>query len=126
MAERASEVRTLLPCPTCGRALVPASAESSVTFHCKNGHESSLGSLLQAQSEAIKDGLELLLADWARQHQALINTVEDARKHGHLDVAEIFNRHAKSLESRISRVRAVFSQPDSSKLIKLPDILRTA
>jgi hypothetical protein len=55
----------------------------------------------------------------------LIDTAEDARKNGYLDVAEIFNRHAKSLESRINKVRDVFCQPDSSKLIRLPDALRS-
>jgi len=64
MPESASEVRTLLPCPTCGRALVPAPVDSSFTFHCKSGHEFSLGRLLQAQSSAVKEGLELLLAEW--------------------------------------------------------------
>ena len=126
MAERASEVRTLLPCPQCGRALVPAPVESSVAFLCKNGHEIALGELLRAQSDILKGGLEVLLADWGRQHQALINTVEEARKNGHLDVAEIFNRHAKSLETRIRKVNDAFSQPESTKLIKLPEALRTA
>jgi len=100
--------------------------ESTILFHCKSGHEFALGDLLRAQSEAIRGGLEVLLAEWNHQHQALIDTVKDARKNGYLNVAEIFDRHAKSLESRISKVRNVFSQPDSSKLMKLPDALRTA
>ena len=126
MAERASEVRSLLPCPRCGRSLVPAPVESTVVFHCKTGHEFALGDLLRAQSEVIKGGLELLLSEWNHQHQALVDTVKDARKNGYLDVAEIFDRHAKSLESRISKIRNVYSQPDSSRLMKLPDALRTA
>lgn len=126
MAECASEVRTLLPCPECGRSLFPAAVDSSIVFHCKDGHEIALGDLLRAQSAVVKGGLELLLAEWSRQHRALINTVEEARKNGHLDVAEIFNRHARSLESRIRKVHDAFSQPDSSKLIKLPDAIRTA
>ena len=126
MAENASEVRTLLPCPRCGRSLVPASMDSTIVFHCKSGHEFALGDLLRAQSDAIRGGLEVLLAEWNHEHQALVNTVEDARKNGYHDVAEIFNRHAKSLESRITKVREVFSQPDSSKLIKLPDAIRSA
>ena len=126
MAESASEVRTLLPCPMCGRALVPAPVDSSFTFHCKSGHEFSLGRLLQAQSSAVKEGLELLLAEWARQHQALTDTVEHARKYGYPEVVEIFNRHAISLESRIRKVRDVLFQHDSTKLLKLPDIMRSA
>ena len=126
MAACASEVRALLPCPLCGRSMFPAPVDSSIAFHCKTGHELSLGELLRAQSAAIKGGLEVLLAEWDRQHQALLTTVEDARKNGYLDVAEIFNRHAKSLESRIRKVREAFSQPDSTKLIKLPDIIRSA
>ena len=125
MAESASEVRTLLPCPMCGRSLIPAPADSSLTFHCKSGHEFALGELLRAQSAALKCGLEILLAEWNRQHQALIGTVEDARKNGYLDVAEIFNRHAKSLESRIDKVRTAYSQSESSKLINLSDALRS-
>lgn len=126
MAECASEVRTHLPCPSCGRALVPAPVDTSLTFHCKSGHEFSIGRLLQAQSSCVKEGLELLLAEWARQHQALIDTVEHARKNGYLEVAEIFHRHAISLESRIRKVRDVFFQPDSTKRLKLPDILRSS
>jgi hypothetical protein len=126
MAECASEVRTLLPCPMCGRTLVPAPADSSLTFHCKSGHEVSLRCLLQAQSSAVKGGLELLLTEWAQQHQTLIDTVEHARKNGYLEVAEIFHRHAISLESRIRKVRDAFFQHDSTKLLKLPDIIRSA
>jgi hypothetical protein len=68
----------------------------------------------------VKLGLEELLADWTRQHDALIQIAEDARKRGHLGVADIFHRHAKSLESRIRKVREAFSQHDSSKRIELP------
>jgi hypothetical protein len=58
-----------------------------------------------------------------RQHEALLQTVEDARKNGHVDVAEIFHRHAKSLESRIHKVRDAFTLHDSTKLIALPDAI---
>ncbi len=118
MANGASEVRTLLPCPHCGRTLIPAPVDSSVVFHCNNGHELSLVELLQAQSAVLKRGLEVLLANWNREHQALLTTLEDARKNGYLDVAEIFNRHAKSLESRIRKVGDAVSKPDSSRRIK--------
>ena len=125
MAESASEVRTLMPCPKCGRTLVPAPTDPSLVFHCKSGHEFSLTILLKAQSAAVKGGLELLLAEWIRQHETLAKTVEDARLHGYLDVAEIFNRHAQSLESRIRKVREAFTLQDSSKLIQLPDAIRS-
>lgn len=125
MAEYASDVRTLLPCPMCGRSLIPAPVDSSLTFHCNDGHEFALEELLRTPSAALKCGLEILLAEWNRQHQALIGTVEDARKNGYLDVAEIFNRHAKSLESRIDKVRTAYSQSDSSKLIGLANALRS-
>jgi hypothetical protein len=125
MADGASEVRTLMPCPLCGLSLIPASTESSIAFHCKSGHEFALGDLLRAQSAALKCGLEILLAEWSRQHLALIGTAEEARKNGHFDVADIFNRHAKSLESRIRKVRDGFSQSDSTKLLQLTDALRT-
>lgn len=118
MANCASEVRTLLPCPLCGRTLIPAHVDSSIVFHCKSGHELLLAELLRTPSAALKGGLEVLLANWDREHQALLSTVEGARKNGFLDVAEIFNRHAKSLESRIRKVRDAFSQPDSSKVIR--------
>jgi len=112
-----------MPCPVCGRSLIPAPADSSITFHCKSGHEFGLGELLRAQSTALKCGLEILLAEWSRQHQALLSTVEDARKNGYVDVAEIFNRHAKSLEPRIDKVRTAYSQSESSKMIHLSDAL---
>ena len=126
MANCASEVRTLLPCPLCGRTLIPAPVDTSVVFHCNSGHELPLEELLRAQSAALQRGLEILLAKWTYQHEALVRTLEDARQNGYLDVAEIFYRHAKSLESRIRKVRDVFSQPDSSKVIKLPDAIRSA
>jgi len=119
MADCASEVRTLMPCPWCGRSLIPAPVESSITFHCKSGHELSLGELLQAQSAVLNCGLEILLAEWSRQHQALIRTIVDARKKGYLNVAEIFSRRAKSLESRIDKVLSAYSRSESSKLFKV-------
>jgi len=67
-----------------------------------------------------------LLLEWHREHEALMRTAEDARKNGHLDVAEIFRRHAESLESRIRKVGEAFGQPDSTKLLKLPDALHSA
>jgi hypothetical protein len=100
--------------------------DTSIVFYCKGGHELPLAELLRAQSAALKGGFEVLLANWDREHQALLSTLEDARKHGYLDVAEIFNRHAKSLECRIRKVRDVFSQPDSTRRIQLPDSIRTA
>jgi hypothetical protein len=100
--------------------------DPAVAFYCKSGHEFALEELLRAQSAAVKDGLVRLLLEWHRQHEALMSTAEDARKNGHLDVAEIFHRHAKSLESRIRKVGEAFAQPDSPKMIKLPDAIRSA
>jgi hypothetical protein len=100
--------------------------DSTLTFYCKSGHEMALEELLRTQSASGRGGLEFLLAGWDRQHQALLATEVDARKNGYLGVAEIFNHHAKSLESRIGKVRDAFSQSDSSKWIKQPEvILRT-
>lgn len=124
MAKSASEVRSMLPCPLCGRSLIPVPTGSSVTFHCKSGHELALVDLLTAQSVALKGGLEALLGDWRRQHQALIAIIEDARKNGFIDVAEIFHRHAENIESRITVMRNAFSQADSSKLIKVPNSIK--
>ncbi|HVE15874.1 MAG TPA: hypothetical protein VNB29_04015 [Chthoniobacterales bacterium] len=109
----------------CGRTLIPAPIDASVVFHCKSGHELPLAELLHAPSAALETGLEVLLANWDREHQALISTLEDARKNGYLDVAEIFNRHAKSLENRIRKVRDVCSRSDTSKRILFPDAVHT-
>jgi molecular chaperone GrpE (heat shock protein) len=84
----------------------------------------TMGEVLKAQSASVRGGLEILLADWDNQHQALLATVEDARKHGFLEFAEIFLRLAKTLESRITQVRHAFSQSDSSALLKIPEALR--
>lgn len=124
MGGHVSQVRSVLPCPRCGQGLFPASTDPLLTFLCKSGHETALEELLSAQSASVKVGLDVLLAEWERKQQALLTTVEDARKHGLLDVAEIFNRHAKSLESRIGRVRAAAAHSESSKLIALPQGLR--
>jgi hypothetical protein len=126
MARNTSELGIRLPCPLCGRLLVPAALDSTLTFYCKSGHEMSLVELLRAQSASVKGGLEVLLEEWNRQHLALLATVEDARGNGFLEVAEIFQRHAKSLESRIAKVREAYSQSESSKLINLAEVLRSA
>ncbi len=122
MARSDSELRTLLPCPLCGRSLTPIPMSTSVTFHCKNGHEFAPPDLLSAQSTGRKEGLDALLADWKRQHQALINLVEDARRNGYLDVAAIFHRSAETLLSRIGLLRQ--AQVDSSKLLRVPQSTR--
>jgi len=126
MAERASELRTLLPCPRCGRSLVPASVHSPVTFRCKSGHDVALADLLKTQSLVLRRGLEDLLAEWSLQRESLLRTVEQARRNGHLDVAEIFKRHAESLEHRIVHVRNAFATSDSGRLIVVPDASRLA
>lgn len=120
MVERPSEIRSGLACPICGRTLLPIPAETTVTFHCRSGHELSLQDLLAAQSLALRMGLETLLLEWTRKHQALVKTVEDARANGFLDVAEIFLRHARTLEWRIGVLRTAFTQTDSSRLIVVP------
>jgi hypothetical protein len=125
MAGCASEVRTLMPCPLCGRSLIPAPVEVSITFHCKSGHELSLGDVVRAQSAALKCGLEILLAEWGRQHQALISTVQDARKNGHLNVAEIFDRHAKSIQSRIEKVTSRLKPTWSLRSVRKPKTLHS-
>lgn len=125
MTERASELRTLLPCPLCGRSLFPAPGDSIFTFHCRSGHAFSLDELLGAQSAIVQGGLESLVADWERLYHRLMDTVEDARKNSHHDVAEIFSRHAKTLETRIRTVRDAFAQSESSQVIRLPQALRT-
>ena len=119
-----SEYRSGLPCPLCGRSLLPVPTEATVTFHCKTGHELPLLDLLCVQSAVLKGGLATLLTEWRRQHQSLIETVEDARKNGYLDVAGIFQRHAKSLEGRIEVLQSAFAKSDSSRLIKVPDSIR--
>jgi hypothetical protein len=116
-----SVYRSGLPCPLCGRSLLPVPSEAAVTFRCNGGHELQILDLLSAQSAAIKGGLESLLSEWRHQHQFLIQTVENARKNGHLDVAEIFQRHAMSLGGRIDVLQSAFAKSDSSRLIKLPD-----
>jgi hypothetical protein len=126
MAERDSELRILLPCPACGRSLIPAVVDVAVLFHCKNGHERSLEELLAAPSYTLRRGLEGLLASWYEEHLSLIGTVENARRNGYLDVAAIFNRHAESLGSRIKKVRAAISAHESSKLMKIPEELGSA
>jgi len=112
---------TPLPCPSCNDSLFPAAAVSAaVLFHCRNGHELSLEQLLAAPSSAIKKGLQGLLSEWIRQHQSMIECLEDARSHGYLDAAAIFKRRAERIESKIDKVRAAVSLYESSKLMKIP------
>ena len=117
MVDRPSEVRSGLPCPRCGRSLLPVPVESAVIFHCRNGHELPLVELVRAQSLVLRMGLETLLLQWIRQHEALNNTVDDARKNGYLDVAEIVQRHARSLKGRIDQLQNAFIQSEAERAV---------
>ena len=120
MSEKPSEIRSGLNCPRCGRGLMPILSGSSVSFHCKNGHEVPLTEILTAQSAALRGGLDSLLKEWRRHHQAMISILADARERGYLDIAEIFSKHARSLESRISMLENAAYKTDSTKLIQVP------
>ena len=112
MVDRPSELRSGLPCPQCGRSLLLVPLDGGMSFHCRNGHQLPLIELITAQSLVVRMGLETLLLEWNRQHQALINTIEDARKNGYLDVAEIVQRHAQSLKARIQQLQNAFTQSE--------------
>ena len=120
MNDRPSEFRSFLPCPSCGRGLVPVPTGRDVVFHCKSGHGISLFDLLGVQSAVVKAGLQALLGEWNRQFKALIDRSEDARKNGFLEIAEIYRRYAKSLFRRIEILQGAFTTSDSSKLIAVP------
>lgn len=124
MHRRPSGLKSSLPCPHCGRSLVPVPTETSVTFHCKTGHTIEVLEALKGQSAALKIGLEALLYEWGRQHHALIEIVEDATRRGHIDIAQIFGRHARTLEARIGVLRNAFQQTDSSRLLRVPSAIR--
>ena len=51
--------------------------------------------------------------------------MEDAKKNGHWKVAEIFQRHASVMESRIEMVENAFAKSDSSGQLKVPDSLKS-
>lgn len=112
MVDRPSEIRSGLPCPSCGRSLLPVPLDCAVIFHCRNGHEVPLLELVRAQSLVLRMGLETLLLQWMRQLEALNRTVEDARQNGFLDVAEIVQRHAQSLKGRIVLLQNAFTQSE--------------
>jgi hypothetical protein len=112
MADRPSELRSGLPCPTCGRSLLSVPVDSAVIFHCRNGHELPLADLVRDQSLVLRMGLETLMLQWIRQLEALNGTVEDARSRGYLDVAEIVQRHARSLTGRIQQLQNAFTQSE--------------
>jgi len=107
MNDRPSELRAGLPCPWCGRSLVPVPTGSDVVFHCKSGHGIPLFDLLGMRSAAVQAGLQALVGEWNRQFDLLIERSEDARKNGFLEVAEIYARYAKSLYRRIEILGAV-------------------
>jgi hypothetical protein len=65
----------------------------------------------------------MLLAEWGRQHEAMLGSVEDAQRNGFLNIAEIFQRHAEGLELRISILRGAFSRADSTRLRRIPGVL---
>ena len=124
MNRHPSGLRSSLPCPQCGRSLVPISTETSLIFTCKSGHSLDVIEALNAQSAALKVGVEALLLEWGRQHHTIIEIVEDATRRGHVDIAQIFNRHARSLEARIDVLKNAFLKTDSSKLLQVPSSIR--
>lgn len=124
MNRRSSKLRASLPCPRCGRSLVPSTTGASVRFHCKSGHELELRQILDSPSAALKVGLESLLLEWQEQHRALMDIIDDATRRGHVDVAAIFGRHARSLEARIDILKDAFVQSDSAKLLRIPSSIR--
>ena len=105
---------------------MPILSDAGVAFRCKNGHEVLLAEILTAQSAALKEGLDALLNEWRRQHQALVVILGDARKRGYLEIAEIFSKHARSLESRIEMLENAALRTDSTKLMPVPTWLRTS
>ena|SRR5436190_18328131 len=117
-----SVYRSGLPCPRCGRSLLPVPAERSITFHCKSGHELQLPDLLSAQSSTLRGGLETLLTEWRLHRQTLFEIVEVATRNGHLKVAEIFQRHANTLERRIHLLQSSYPSPDlKTSSMTVPD-----
>lgn len=119
MHDRLSGLKSGLPCPRCGRSLVPVAGDASITFHCKTGHELGLLEAVCAPSSALRAGLESLAWEWDRQRQALRRIVDDAARRGHVDIAEIFARHVKVLETRLELMNSAFRQTESSKLIRV-------
>jgi hypothetical protein len=105
-----SAINSGLPCPKCGRSLNPLPLGTSFVFHCRSGHEISAQELATAQALSGKSGIEKLLHDWRRQVQTMSELAEGARKNGHLDVAEIFNRQVNVIQARIEHMRAAFPQ----------------
>jgi hypothetical protein len=97
-----------------------------VDFLCKRGHQVALADLLAAQSLVLRNGLEVLLGDWRRQHEKVLDIVEDARRNGYPNIAEILDRHGQSLLSRIEVLRNAFPLTDSSKLMSVSDTAKTA
>ena len=124
MNDRPSETRSGLPCPYCGRGLVPVPIGADMVFHCKSGHGIPLFELLAVQSAILKAGLQALLGEWTLQHEVLVDRSEDARKNGFLEIAEIYARYAKSLLRRIEILQAAFTRSDSSKLMAVPSGVR--
>ena len=114
MVKSPSRLLTLLPCPVCGRSLIPDPTGASLNFRCKRGHAVVLDDLLAAQSRTLMKGLEELLAGWKCQHDKLRDSVEDARLNGYPRVAEAFERQADDLLCRIELLRAAFTVTESS------------
>jgi len=114
MIRRTTDVRHPLPCPRCDRRLIPVPAESSVTFHCKSGHELGLPELLRTGSDSLKRALEGLLEEWHREHQSLVELAAKAQRDRLLSLADLFHRHAERLEDRIRVLRQAFSHEKSS------------
>jgi hypothetical protein len=111
---RARETRLYegLSCPRCGRSFVPIPRGDTVAFLCKTGHELSLLDL-DAKTHDLHRGLQSLLAGWEMQLETLALVVEDARKHGYLDIAEIYNRQRRGIAARIEALRAWLAKVDS-------------
>ena len=119
MIRRETDVRSLLPCPLCGRKLILVPSDSSLTFHCKSGHELPLVDLLSRGAEALK-GLEALLAEWQREHESLITLSEHARRDRLIGIAQLFQGHAERMEARIQLLRTTFARLEKDAPLGVP------
>jgi hypothetical protein len=107
-------LKTGLPCPTCGRTLVPITVERSVTLHCGNGHELPLKDLISPPSFAILDGVEKLLETWNQELRRLAAALEDAQSHGCMDVALMYHRQMKGIVARSEVLRTALASTFSA------------
>jgi len=81
-----------------------------VVFHCKDGHEFSIASLVPLASPKLRLALRDLLGVLERDLENMAGIAAQASKAGYGQIAEVYYRQIPRLKRRVAELRGGLSQ----------------